>query len=102
MSLLDTFDDILCDSNVGTSIELLLVTAAHAALAALFATPGTSANVFPLHDAMRALQTGWKLQLRRPLAFAHRVHLFVVTDHHTISRMTRKSRSSDQGHSLVR
>jgi len=52
-----------------------LVTAAGAALAALVTIPSVASVIFPLHDAMRALQTGRKLHFRRPLALAPSVDL---------------------------
>jgi len=52
-----------------------LVSTAGAALAALVTIPSVASIVFPLHDAMRALQAGWKLHLRRPLALAPSVDL---------------------------
>jgi len=52
-----------------------LVSAAGAALAALVTIPSVASIVFPLHDAMRALQAGRKLHFRRPLALAPSVDL---------------------------
>jgi len=64
------------DLDIGASVELLLIAAASAALAGLpVAAPAVASVVLPLHDAMRAGESGRKLDLRRPLPFTPRVHL---------------------------